>query len=255
MSQENADNKNEETPKKRSWVLWICIPCLLLCALYVACDLLLFVIKQPYPKSTMPITGTVVILDENGETIPFQPTGIRCFSYYASAPFRSGEHRKRNIDVDDLGKFNSKIPEFAAALFFYTEDEKYAAIVDISPDKPTTDLAIELRPRYTITGRLVDKTGTPLDKSRVALACNRLGDFGTESLFPFLFATYVAKGETFYFKETTTDIDGLFTMDNVFPGTKYTFSHDYSGIFLDMPVLQSEQYQQPFDLGDVSVAR
>ena len=204
----------------------------------------------------MPFNGTVIILDKNGETLPFQPVKLTRLSHYAPSFFRSDWKRRLDIYIDKSGNFNSKIPGFAATAFLRTEDGKYAAVVDITPDKPPTGLVIELHSRYTITGRLVhETTGTPLDHQEIALECRSVSVMGKK--IPFIGRTY-GQIEMLHSEETVTDSEGFFTVDNMIPGAGYDFCIlrprlRYFVRSIEMPVLQPEQYREPFSLGDVVV--
>ena len=74
-------------------------------------------------------------------------------------------------------------------------------------------------------------------------------------------------GQILHSVVATTDAEGFFTFDNVIPGIDYVLqswhpweeaawqSENYfMGRRFTMPFLEPEQYQEPFDLGDVSVA-
>jgi len=82
MSQENTD---EKTPQKRTLRRSPFLLCLLIS--FPIGLLLGFVLDDvgpyPLPLNTMPITGTINILDEHGDAMPFQPIKITCFSHYA----------------------------------------------------------------------------------------------------------------------------------------------------------------------------
>ena len=245
--------KAEKTPRKRKWLTHGCLPFLIGGLI----GLVPFQIgPYPLPLNTMPIEGTVVIFNENGETIPFQPTRFTCFSRYAPAFSRSPLKRTHNFHVDEMGQFSHKIPEFTATLLFFTEDGKHAAVVDITPDIPPTGLVIELRPRYTVTGRVVHPDGTPRANQKMRLTYMRSSDFEMNLSFRI---TGRQSGPTkgLHVERSTTDVNGFFTINNVIPGIKYAlYGEDYGflGPSLKMPILEPEQYQEPFDLGDVSVS-
>ena len=242
MNQETADNKTEKSSRKSTWLLSLAMLFPLAVAVGAA-------VRHSSPQNTMPVEGEVVILDENGEAVPFQPTRIDCFSLYAPHFFRYA-NREQYLHVSESGRFRCKIPEFAATLFFDTEDGKYAAIVDVTPDKPPTGLVVELRPRYSITGRLVhETTGTPFANQEVRLECSRCSDFGVDD--PFWWGNH-AYGKTIL-TMTTTDAEGFFAMDKNIPGVKYDFRIGGCTKSMEMPILQPEQYQQPFSVGDVFV--
>ena len=253
MSQEATAEKTEGTPKKQTRQRQGCIRPMF----FILFGFLFgFFLAHSTPWNTMPINGTVIILDENGKTLPFQPTRLTRFSLYAKSFFRSDMRRKSDIYVDESGKFNSRIPGFAATVFLRTKDEKYAAIIDITPDKPPTNLRIELHPRYTVTGRLVhEATGTPLAQQEIKLKCHRCSDMGVK--IPIISREY-GMVETFHSETTTTDSEGFFTVDNMIPGTEYKLylsrsAISYNVISLNMPILQPEQYGEPFSLGDVVI--
>jgi hypothetical protein len=208
----------------------------------------------------MSIEGTVVILNENGEAIPFQQTELKCFSHYAPDILRSGNNCRPNLDIDETGKFSGIIPHSAATLFFFTQDDKYAAIVDITPNEPLTDLVVELRPRYAITGRILSGySGKLFADSQVHLESSRTSDVGTT--FGREYSCYII----FHSVRARTDSEGFFTIDGVIPGTQYHLYgnasivtvenktiYGYFGVTLEMPILEPEQYQEPLSLGDLS---
>jgi len=271
IEQENAADKAPQT-KPQTILIWILCGCIL--ALSILCiqqnRTIEMIIEEAKPPTLVTIQGRVVILDENGETIPFQPTEIQAISLYPPGRFRSEERRRPNLSVgavvgaldvfDKLGLFSGKIPNFPAALLFQTKDGKYAAIIDITPDEPLTDLVVRLRPRYTITGRLFSgHTGDLLDNRQVHLESNRTSEFSTG------FGPRTARWRIFHFARTRTDSEGVFTIEGVIPGTEYHLYgnksihtmggetiYGYFGITLDMPILQPEQYREPFCLGDLS---
>ena len=256
MEQENANEKIEGKPRKRSQSCLVCLLC------FATGFTLSLIGYTPFPLHTMPIEGTVVILDEHGEAIPFQPTTVTVFARYASGFLRS-KWQTHNFSVDESGKFSRKIPEFAATLVFTTKDGKYAAVVDITPDMPPTGLTIELRPRYTVTGRLIHYDGTPLASQRIRLSYMRFGDFEKNLSFR-ITGRQSATVKELHTETTTTDSEGFFTINNVIPGIEYNLrnawsvwntreEHDFWVPSLEMPFLEPEQYQEPFDLGDVSV--
>ena len=261
MSQEDADKNVKETPKNRTW---LSVFCLFICILCLITTILLKVV--PTPWKDMFIEGTATVFNENGESITSLPIQLKFFSHYAPGPFRSYERREGKLHVDisgqvygKPGKFYAEVPKYAATLFFYTDDGEYATIVDISPEKPT-GLVVKLRPRYTVTGRLVDDKGTPLANQKIQLSCSRDSDFGRDGASNF---HEFALSETFHFEKATTDEEGIFTINNVIPGIDYDLSVSYQqpsqfasyrAATLDMPLLSPEQYQQPFDLGDISVS-
>jgi len=244
MEQENANGKIEGKPKKQSWI-WITLGSLALglCTFAFVFKLLAF------PQNTMmPIEGTVVILDENGEPLPFQAVRWTCFSHFAPGSFRNDRQRTQSF-FGQPEKFNRRIPKFAATLFVRTEDGKHAAIVDITPDKPPIGLVVELRPLYTATGRLLDRQGAPLVNQSISFKCRRSSDFG----YTFAFGEHGIP-KTLHFSRATTDSEGFFTIDNIIPGTEHVvFIGNRYATSLDMPILEPEQYQEPFDLGDVSI--
>jgi hypothetical protein len=136
-------------------------------------------------------------------------------------------------------------------LLFESKDKKYVALIDISSDKPTTGLTIKLRPRYSITGRLVDLNGTPFVNRQFTMYCQRHSDFGDHfpGIHPF---GQHAELEKFHSETCTTDADGFFAVHRIIPGADYML-RVRSPVQLDMPILQPEQYQEPYSLGDVVV--
>jgi len=248
MEQERADGKVKGTPRKKSWVMSGCLHSLI----GVLLGLVLWAVgPYPFPLDAMPIEGTVVVLDENGEAIPFQPTRFTSFSHFAPGFFHSELKRTRTFRVNETGKFSRRIPPFATTLLFFTEDGKHAAVVEIRPAglPRRTDLTIELRPRYTVTGRLLNRSGTPIANHKITLRLMSQSDRGKNLPWSREFSTV----NIFHSEATTTDSEGFFTIDNVIPGVEYALSS--AGLIqipLEMPILEPEQYQEPFDLGDVS---
>jgi len=257
MEQKNANEKIEKTPRKRKWLTLGCLPLLIGGLIGLVLSWIGF---YPLPLDAMPIGGTVVILDENGKAIPFRPTQFTSFSHFAPTLPWSELKRTRTFRVDESGKFSRKIPAFATTLYFFTEDGKHAAVVDITPSGPPrrTDLTIELRPRYAVTGRLVRHDGTPVANRKIELEYMQSGD----STVNFFSQRTHAMAEILHSVVTTTDAEGLFTFDNVIPGIEYVLisgdpwesGNHFAGKRLTKPILEPEQYQEPFDLGDVSVS-
>jgi len=254
MEQENADGK---MAKKKRLLIGLAVLCLLGCVLYAV---KIISNKQLEAWSVLPIEGTIVILNENAEIIPFLPTELRCFSVLAPGFFHSVSEREPKIRMDESGQFQGKMPESPTTLLFNTEDGKYAAIVDVMPNGQTTGLVIELRLRYTVTGRLVDDTGTPLTNHIIKLGTVRnYRDFGVR-VPPIDRQGHSHTGVTLHSERTTTDSEGFFTIDNMIPGNEYkVFAHQAEShesrirtATLEMPILHPEQYREPFSLGDVS---
>ena len=249
MPQELPAEKIDGTPKKQTRIPQGCL-------LFMACLPFGIIFIQTLPWNTMPMNGTVIIFDENGETLPFQPVTLTRLSHYAPSFFRSEWKRKSDIYVDKSGNFSSKIQGFTATAFLRTKDRKYAAIVDITPDEPPIGLVIELHSRYTITGRLVQEaTGAPFAHQEITLECCRFSEMG--AVFPFISRKH-GMGEEYHTEKTTTDSEGFFTVNNMIPGTRYGLRLSrpgflYKTIPLNMPILSPEQYREPFSLGDVAV--
>ena len=195
-----------------------------------------------------------MILDENGDVLPYQDTTFTFYSRYAENAFRSETRRERNYKIDETGFGNDafmRIPKFPATLFFHTWNGKYAAVVDIDVGEPTTGLVVTLRPRHSATGRLVDRSGAPLANHEFRLFFQRSPAFDRS-----FFSRSSATVKTFEFGYGETDADGYFTVDRLIPGLEYSLrTHQpkdgggYANV--TMPILQPEQYQEPFDLGDV----
>jgi len=210
------------------------------------------------PLNSGSLQGTIAILDENGEVLPYRDTFFTFFSLYPGGSFRSEASRKRNLYVDEEG-FGNKvpiaIPEFPATLFFHTRNGKYAAVVDLAEGEPTTGLVVTLRPRHSATGRLLDQSGTPLANYEFTLDFQRTPELGTSSAFDGKRHAFV---ETLEFVYGETDSDGYFTVDRLIPGLEYRLhTHqpkDGGGSArVTMPILQPEQYQEPFALGAVFI--
>jgi len=241
--------------KKRVW-FWSIFFVSLLC---LNISLLIFntviLRSKSYSPLEIPLEGKVVILDENGEEIPFRPTDVKVFSHYDPSVFMNRRGRNTwNLHIDESGNFRSRIPEYAITLYCSTGDGKHAAVVDIIPGELLTELIIELRPRYSVTGRLLGNAGTPLANQEFCLECYRRSDFTDAPL-----GQRHAINEVFHSIEAVTDSGGFFTLDGFIPGTKYDiviFRADKSGYratSLETPILQPEQYLQPFSFGDVIV--
>ena len=261
MSQENAVEKSEGTPKKRTtlkdWVMSAVI--LWLCALLMVCAF-----RGLGPLNTTKLEGIAVILDENGEAVPYRDITFTFYSHYAPGFFRSELSRERNYYIDEHGfgrgfpghkAFPLKIPNSGATLFFHTRNGRYAAVVDIDRGDPTTGLVVELRPRHSTTGRLVDSIGAPLANHEFSLEFNRTPDF-PRTLIGYRGVTV----KTFEYEYCATDADGYFSVERLIPGLEYQVSIHVPSISMyavsvKMPILQPEQYQEPYDLGDVVVRR
>jgi hypothetical protein len=257
----------EGTPKKTMLMVWYCA--IMVCCMVISITALLLTLNNTFyllhPWDKFPIEGTAVVLNENGEAIrlPIGSIALQYFSHYAASATRPDTRRDGRLFVDEsgeeygkVGKFIGTLPKSAATLFFSTEDEQYAAVVDISPDK-ATGLVIELRPRYTVTGRLVSQGGTPLADQKLTLECSRHSEYSKTLIRP-------ASGtvRTFHSEEAVTDSEGFFTVANIIPGVNYHLSvslppesayASYRATSVDMPILQPEQYEEPFSLGDVSI--
>ena len=258
MNQENANEKTEKTPQKQTQTRqhWIMFGCVII--LFGCCILMWLKATGLIPLRLGSLEGAVVIMDENGNILPYRDTTFTFFSRYAVGFFRSDESRKLNYYIDDVGKFGSDypypIPKYPATLFFHTRNGKYAAVVDIAEGEPTTGLVVTLRPRHSATGRLVDRSGKPLAHYEFSLNFQRTPEMG--STFPF--GQKYAVVETFESEYVETDADGVFTVDRLIPGVEYSLrTHlpknggGYSNV--TMPILEPEQYREPFDLGDVVI--
>ena len=166
--------------------------------------------------------------------------------------------RTRNLHVGE-SEFGNEvpimIPKSGATLFFHTHNKKYAAVVDLEKDDPTTGLVVELRPRHSATGRLVDHTGTPLAHYEFSLNFNRTHEMVSSSSFG---GNKHASVKTFEYEYCVTDADGYFSVERLIPGLEYQVSIHVPSISMyavsvKMPILQPEQYREPYDLGDVVV--
>jgi hypothetical protein len=259
MSPENAAENAERALQKYKRAAWISqISFLILFSCY-----LFFVFRGTGPLNTVNLEGTIVILDENGEPIPYRDTIFTFYSHYAPGFFRSEESRQRNYYNDERGfgkgfkvgnEFPLKIPNAGATLFFHTRSGKYAAVVDIAKGDPATGLAVELRPRFSAKGRLVDNKGTPLGNYEFSLEFSRYHDLGARTPFDVKSATQTM----FEYEYCETDADGFFTAERLIPGLEYSVDihqprTSWYSASVKAPILQPEQYREPYDLGDVSV--
>ncbi len=218
-----------------------------------ACVLVL-ALRGSGPLNGTSLEGTVVILNEKGQPIPWRNVDLTFYSHYPSGFFRSERDRKRNLYVGK-SEFGHDvpigIPSYAATLFFHTTDKKYAAVVDLGPKDPTTGLVVELRPRYSATGRLVNQAGTPLAHYEFSLDFSRVH----ELRFRKVRGTWV---ETFEYEYCITDSEGYFKVDHLIPGLEYSLrvhlpdTSRYTES-IKMPILKPEQYEQPYSLGDVAI--
>jgi len=244
MNQKTAAEKPPQT--KHSWVLFGCV--LLLSALCVVSSL-----KGSGPRNSVSLQGTIVILDENGDVVPYRDTTFTFYSHYPGGFFRSEMSRKRNLYIDEEGFGNRVpilIPRYPATLFFHTLNGKYATVVDIAEGEPTTGLAVTLRPRHSATGRLVNHSGMPLANFEFTLNLQRTPSFA--------FGQNTVSVETLEFVYGETDADGYFTVDRLIPGVEYSLRIHVprtagGHATVTMPILEPEQYQEPFDLGDVPI--
>ena len=253
MSQENADETKPQKPTyKTGWItagtfmfVWVVI-------IFLTLERHGFI---PLPLEK--IQGTIVILDENGEVVPItrRLISVTFFSHYAPGPFRSemGRNHDYFFALEGSDDFGSRIPKFPSTLFVQTYyGGKYAAVVDIARGEPMTGLVVTLRPRHFATGRLVDQSGTPIANHEFNLELMRVSEV----------APYTRRVEyhTFETLWNRTNADGFFTVTRLIPGVKYnlcTYSPengDGRGFSeITIPILEPEQYKQPFDLGDVVV--
>ena len=252
MSQENANEKDEKKPQKPTRKTdWITSGTLIfMCALVIS-----FTLERHFgiPLTWGSLQGSVVILDENGEILPSEYISTTFFSHYAPGPFRSELWRKWDIffylDGSD-NNFGAWMPKFPATLLVQAYDgRKYAAVVDIARGEPTTGLVVTLRPRHFATGRLVDQSGAPLVNHDFSLNLRRWSEVAFNKR---------VEGAVFEELWSRTNADGFFTVTRLIPGVEYqlrTYSPENRRRFseITMPILEPEQYQQPFDLGDVIV--
>jgi hypothetical protein len=246
MEQENADKK---VPQKKtqnagwftSWALGV-----------LSFFFVLMIFERFNPPSWGKLEGTITMVDENGDALPNRLRTVTVFSHYAPGPFRSETGRKYEIWIDDSGNFSSLIPKYPATLFFHTENGRYAAVVDLAKGEPTTGLEVTIRPRHSVTGRLVDRTGAPLANYDFRLEFLRFSEAN------FNRRVMLERFESLY---SRTDANGFFTVDRLIPGLEYQLRTLFplmpgeGGGFssVTLPILQPEQYQEPFDLGDVRV--
>ena len=249
MEQENADGKIEGKPQKETrktdWLASGTIIFLVVCITVTT-------FARHSPLDLRWFGGTIVVVDENGDVIPVRSTlpTITVFSHYAPGPFRSETKRTRDFLfwTDGSGDFGTLIPRFPATLFFHSWNGKYAAVVDLAKGEPTTGLAVTLRPRHSVAGRLVDQSGTPLANYDFRLEFMRTSEANSSR------RVIVERFELLYSK---TDADGFFTVDRLIPGVEYQLRtllpNDGRFSRVTMPILEPEQYQEPLDLGDVVV--
>ena len=178
MSQENA---NETTPQKQTRKTdWIAAGTLIfMCAVVIFLN-----IERHFgiPLHLGSLQGSIVILDENGKVLSPEYISTTFFSHYAPGPFRSELWRKWDIffylDGSD-NNFGAWMPKFPATLLVQAYDgRKYAAVVDIARGEPTTGLVVTLRPRHSVTGRLVDRSEKPLANYEFSLEFQRSPEFG-----------------------------------------------------------------------------
>ena len=283
MNQEKPVKISGE-PQQEQWRIFGLSPLLftlylifgMFCVVVIGGGLVLII--APPPWDTMQVSGTVVILDESGHVLPYQPSEVWCYPVWTPTPILRRGGFSRQLFPDASGKFHVGIPEFPAMLFAGTQDGKYGAIVNLSPDQPTTGLFVELRPRYSVKVRLVDQEGNPLADQEFpieefSMSCSRYHDPGRRSPFERKHST----GHSCHYVRTKMGADGFFTIENVIPGADYminvpSFEHGRYAYYLDtpdtpphvrrfqsqsivMPVLLPEQYQEPYSLGDIVILR
>jgi len=252
MEQENADGKIEGKPQKETrktdWLASGTIIFLVVCITVTT-------FARHSPLDLRWFGGTIVVVDENGDVIPVRSTlpTITVFSHYAPGLFRSETKRTRDFHfwTDGSGDFGTLIPRFPATLFIHYRDGRHATVVDLAQGDPTTGLVITLRPRHSVTGRLVDRTGAPLANYEFRLAIRRWSEGNFRR---------TVKGTMFESLYSRTNADGFFVVHRLIPGVEYglrILTHlpeDDGGLSrVTMPILEPEQYQEPFDLGDVVV--
>jgi len=274
MEQENA---NKETPQTQpqtaqTWISFGCV--LILVAIIIVQSVVSahnnriilqrvenLTLKGTGPSHTESLQGTVVILDENGEVLPYREMTLTFFSHFARDFSRCETRRKRNLHIDETGFGNddrilTKIPKYPATLFFHTWDGKYAAVVDLAEGEPTTGLEVTLRPRHSATGRLVSWSGRePLANFAFRLFFRRVSERGDCPCGSGHASSAVV--ETFEFVYGESDAEGYFTVDRLIPGLEYRLSTHRPGVGgarVTMPILQPEQYQEPFALGDIPIS-
>ena len=248
MNEENLVNTSETTRQKKSRkLLWFVI------GFFTGVILL-----HSFPLNTMPVSGTVVILNGDGNAIPLQPIRATYFSHYAIEFFWSDRKRKSSVKVSQSGDFRVRRPNFNGTLFLETNDRKYATVVDIRSGEPATGLDVALRPRYSATGRLLNDEGKPLANQELSFILQRSTDdrkwWSPGDMFSRIHV--VGLIETFHKERTTTDTEGYFTLDRLIPGVEYLL-YIYSfrtGYFpLETPILQPEQYAESYSLGDIVI--
>ena len=251
MSQENAEKPPQKQMRRQGWIMLGCV-----CLLFVLC--VVMSLKGSGPQYSVKLEGTIIVLNEDGDVLPYQIPLCTFYSHYAQDFFRSEVSRKRNLHVFETGFGNKRpihIPKFPATLFFYTPNGKYAAVVDLAKGEPTTGLMVTLRPRYSATGRLVDQSGTPLTHHEFCLYFERAPE---PTHYCLTRTTIFPSGETFESVHGESDSEGYFTVDRLIPGVEYELRVHHPRYIVGyatvrMPILQPEQYSEPFSLGDVSI--
>jgi protocatechuate 3,4-dioxygenase beta subunit len=116
-------------------------------------------------------------------------------------------------------------PQRARAMVFLHKDRRLGAVAEVrgDPDKPFT---VMLRPLGSLTGRLVDDTGTPLAERRVvvllALDSKKYENLPWEYHYLFdAFNLHAGSWRGFTGRDATTDKDGRFRIDGLIPGESY----------------------------------
>jgi len=248
--------------KTRNKLLLLILCLVILCAMILSFLIIYFAQSQLHQFEMIPIDGRIVILNESGMPIPLQPTSVTLFSHYAPAVDRPWNKHQANFQVDTSGRFSGEMPKFPVTLFAHTGDGKYATVVHVKPEPSLTGLTVELRPRYSATGRLVDSdTNEPLADREFSFECEQWSDWSISVSFG---GQKYAINEIFHSEKHKTDSTGLFTVDSLIPGAEYTISITkdrpvagsnpyplYRVCPLKMPFLSEKEYVQPYSFGDI----
>ena len=256
------DNATDNPNAKRNKLLlplWTAIFCMTVLSLFTTINIARLR-SRSLPFETIPLEGKVVILDESGMPVPHQPAIVTFFSHYPpDGVDRPCNQRRKEILVDESGNFKIVMPKYSATLFAHTNNDKYVAVVhvDVEPELSPIELTVELHPRYSATGRLVG--GVNPNPQKIRLRCTQKSDYSKKDFS----GGRSAIVETFHSVEIETDSTGLFTVEDLIPGTEYSIIvrnrpeaqfQSYQAGILNVPVLTEEEYAQPYSFGDIIVS-